>query len=179
MNIDELYLRARAGDSASEGELFRLLTARLLYFARQKTVNVHDCEEIVQNTLMAVASKYKDIEIEVSFSSWVYKIFENKFIDYLRASKTRKDRFSQLPESDNFHADQDIDISFKNRLIECLRKIKTANNRFARILVLRYLGYEFDELCDRLKITKTNCYSILSRSRDLLEKCLRQGDLDK
>ncbi len=176
MDINSLHKKAITGDKLAEDELFRQLSARFLYFARQRIVNRHDCEEIVQNALMSISGKFMTIEITVSFSSWAYRVFENKIIDHLRAGRSRKDRFTQAPELDYIKSKDNPDYEFKRKLLGCLRKVRNVNNRFARILVLRYLGYEFDEICDRLKITRQNGYSILSRARDMLDKCLHKGD---
>ena len=58
-----------------------------------------------------------------------------------------------------------------------VKKIVVVNNRFARILNFHYQGYAVVEVCERLRLTSTNFYSILSRARSMLELCLEKGDV--
>jgi DNA-directed RNA polymerase specialized sigma24 family protein len=69
------------------------------------------------------------------------------------------------------------DPRFERQLLECLRKVGRHNNNFARALNLNYQGYSTEEICDRLKLTKVNFYSILSRARSMLDLCLKKGGL--
>jgi DNA-directed RNA polymerase specialized sigma24 family protein len=46
------------------------------------------------------------------------------------------------------------------------------NPRYARVLNLIHLGYNTEEICRRMKLTRSNLYSIVSRARALLSDCV-------
>ena len=175
--IDNLYQLALAGSREEETRLFNLLIARFEAFARLRGLEREEREEVVQNTLAAIAEKYRDINIKVSFAAWVQRIFENKTADFLRRKGTKRARQEQQLEGETTPGTISIDPSLKRQLLECLNKVNERNKRHARILILRYQGFDFSEICSRLRVNRNNCYSILSRARDMLLNCLKTGDI--
>lgn len=175
MDLDQLYRKAAANDQAAESELFRILTARFRYFVRRKVWNEADCEEIVQTALASILKHYRTIEYKVGFAAWAQTIIGNKVTDYYRTEGTRKDVYSQTPEPGAFSRPENPHHDLRRRLLECLRKVNAANRRHARILVLKYQGFQVDEICQRLQMSKTNAYSALSRARSMLAICLEKG----
>ena len=175
MNLNLLYKRASDGDPASEKELFQLLTVRLRSIVQLNIWNKDDAEEIVQDTLMTIVHKYRDIEIHSSFSGWVSKIVDNKILNYLRTKRYRQARFTQTEQTCERPYKPDPELRL--RILDCLKKICRANVRNARMLNLYYQGYDTDQICRRLSITRNNAYSILFRARAMLELCLKKGDI--
>jgi RNA polymerase sigma factor (sigma-70 family) len=173
MSIEALYREAKENRRAEE-QLFLQLSARFHLFARRKIRNRQDCDEVVQDALTAIIDSYRSIDFTVSFGAWAHRILENKIVDYFRSAELRKARFTDAPVRESA-ADAGTD-SLKHQLRDCLRKVNTASSRHARLLVLKYQGYTFDEICSRMKLTRSNAYSMLSRARAMLEDCLRKGD---
>jgi RNA polymerase sigma-70 factor (ECF subfamily) len=177
MNVNDLHERTQTEDKAAEEELFKVLSARFHLFIRQKVLNKQDVEEIVQNALTAILENYKGISFKVSFAAWAQRILENKLTDYYRSKRRHKDRFQEFTASETTADSGDPDPDFKNTLLDCLKKVNAANKRHARVLTLRYQGFRIDEICEKLGLTKNNCYSVLSRARSMLELCLEKGDV--
>jgi RNA polymerase sigma-70 factor, ECF subfamily len=177
MDLNALYQDACCEDRMAEKRLFELLAARFEYIVRQKIWNRDDSEEVVQNALTAVAQNYRQVRLEVSFAAWAQRILENKVVDYFRTRKRHQNVFQELSDGDDSGFAADSDHETRQRLLDCLKKVNVANQRHARILVLKYQGYEFDEICRRLHLTRNNAYSVLSRARTMLERCLEKGIL--
>jgi len=177
LELEILYRRAIEGDSRSENELFKRLTVSFRVIAQRRVWDESHAEEVVQNALLAVAQKYRSVEIDSSMSGWVHSILNNKIMDYVKSKKTTRGSARVKPLGENDGVPADSDPMLKSRLLVCLRKINKASNRFARILNLRYLGYSTEEICEKLRIKKNNFYVILSRARSLLESCLSKGTL--
>ena len=125
---------------------------------------------------MTIAAKIDDTEFNVSFAAWAYKVLENKLLYYYRTKKSRSDRFAGEAEVDGVAAQ--LNPSLKLKLLDCLRKIHAANRRHARILNLRYQGYDTEEICSKIGITRNNVYIILSRARSMLKQCLETEDTE-
>lgn len=173
MNIDRLFKEAIESAEA-EKELFEFLHARFLYLARRKIGNKEDCEEVVQSVLLSIFDNFRQIDIDKGYAPWAYRILQNRIIDYYR---THKHSTSLEPIFENSKVIADAPM-LKLKLLECLKKINRAKSTHARILVLRYQGFDFDEICDKLKLNKKNAYSVLSRARSLLLYCLEKGKLE-
>lgn len=177
MDFNELHNRARLHGAEDEKTLFQKITVIYRYFAGHKIRNKEDAQEVVQNALMVVAKKYKEIDIKVSFAAWAHQILKNEIMKYYRSKATQKETNTEPAENIVNSPVHSPDPELKNALLECLRKICRTNPRYARTLNLKYQGYETKEICRKLKTTPGNLHVILFRARSLLKACLNKGDL--
>ncbi len=179
MLINDLYKRAAVGDKSAETELFKSLIDRFQYFAHRRIWNKEEAEEIVQNALATVLSEYRATEITISFSAWAHKVLENKFLAYIQTKRREGGRNTHLAEADNIAENRSPDPTLKMRLLNCFKQVGQASRRYARILNLHHLGFKRDEVCEKLGMTITQSYVVMSRARAMLKKCLDEGYLDR
>lgn len=177
IDINSLYQEALSGDRSHEDSLFEALSVRFRFFARQRIWDELDAEEAAQEALMTVFREYKKITISASFSSWAYKVLDNKILTYVQKRRRETERRGNLMESHSNQTGISDDPEFKRRLLTCLQKIASSNLRYARILNLHYQGFTTDDICARMDISAGNLYTTLSRARSLLEFCLDRGDV--
>lgn len=177
MDLNTLYKTARDGDQQAEGRLFAELTDSFCIYVRQRIEDEQDAQEVVQDVLLTIARKYKEVQIEKSFGAWAYKIFEHKLFTYYRSKRTRRSKFVQMQDSDTTSLSYNPDPELKRRLLACLEKIGRGNNRYAMILDLHIQGYTGDEIGQRLGVTKNSILISLSRARARLKICLEKGDI--
>lgn len=177
-DLNTLCSTSREGDSATEDRLFHGLRERFALFVQQRIGNEQDAEEILQDTLMAIAEKYKAMDFTTSFTAWAYRVLENKLVYYYRTKKARAGKF--VPVTDDYQPHQSTapDPSFKQKLLDCLKKVNRANTRHGRILNLHYQGYTVEDMCKKFNITRNNVYIILSRARSMLKLCLEKGAVE-
>ena len=177
MNLNDLYNVARDGDQAAEEELFGLLTARFRLFVRQRIWDSDESEEVVQESLLTIYKEYKTITFTASFAAWAYKVLNNRILAQIKKGLRQSNRVQRLPEGDTVIAStlEDANPALKRRLLDCLKKIRNTNLRYARILNLQYQGFDTEDVCRRLDVTRNNLYSLLSRARTVLETCLEEG----
>ncbi|UCC43839.1 MAG: sigma-70 family RNA polymerase sigma factor [Candidatus Zixiibacteriota bacterium] len=175
MNINDLHMHVCGG--APEEELFGTLRERFEQFALRRIGNADDAKDVVQNALIVIAREYKQMEFTVSFSAWAYRVLEIRILDYYRTRDRQVTGLKRLrADKDQFaHIMPTGDL--KSRLISCLRKLHQVNRRYARIINLRYQGYQTTEICKALNLTPNGLYVALSRARSILKKCLESGEL--
>jgi RNA polymerase sigma factor (sigma-70 family) len=177
LEINDLHKLASAGDKDAEEALFAGLSARFRLFARQRTGSRSEAEEVTQEALKTIYEKYRDIEFETSFSGWAYQVLNNKLMTTIRTRDRRRDKLAEaVPATESIPRDT-APGDLEARLLKCLRAVNKVNPRHARILNLHHLGYQAEEICSRLKLNRSNFYSILSRARSLLERCLKEGKI--
>jgi RNA polymerase sigma factor (sigma-70 family) len=175
--IEELYQKARNGDTDAESQLFKRLSARFALTIRRKVWNTQDCEEIAQDAVTAILQNYRKTVITSSFSAWAQRVVENKIADYYRATPKRQRESAELTEQATPAGSWTPDPNFRMALLECLRKVNAINKRHARMLVLSFQGLAIEEICARMGLTRSNAYSVLSRARSMLARCLEKGDV--
>ncbi len=178
MKINELYELAKTGDRTQENRLFESMSDRFLVLMCQRVWDAEDASEIVQDTLVKIAGMYKDIEIEVSFSAWAYKVLLNEFRNYVRKKKRRADAMETRFHDECPPKEWQADLELEPRLLDCIRRLAKRNLRYVRVLNLSHQGYSAQEICQKLNLTSGNFYVALSRARAMLKHCLEKGDVN-
>ena len=178
LSINELHQALVSGDVTAEDRLFTRLRERFCLFAHHRIGNRLESEEVVQDALAVIAQQYRSVEIKTSFSAWAYQVLENRILNFLRARQTQRRRQAPLEHAESLPGGSPADSSLRSQLLDCLAKICKINTRYARILSLQYQGYAAKEIGQKLDVTKNNVYVILSRARDMLERCLDTGSID-
>ena len=179
MIINELYIQACTGDKSAEAELFKKLTERFWVFAHRKVWDKEEAGEIVQNALATVLSEYRQVEISTSFVAWAHKVIENKFLAYIKTKQRQSGRDIRLENPDSLTDNWVPDPTLKMRLLNCFKQVAQANRRYARILNLHYQGFKREEVCEKLGMTVTQSYVVMSRARAMLKDCLEKGNVGK
>jgi len=179
IDLNTLYSRYIRGEKNLKAALFEALDARFRLFVRRRVGNTEDGNEMIQNALLTISTELDKTEIRVSFAAWAYKILDFRIKAYIKDRTRSQKRSVSIDDADlaEFLPSKNIDPIFKRGLLLCLGKIRQANSRYARVLNYKNQGYTSTEICDRLGLTHTNLYSILSRARSMLLQCLKNGDL--
>ena len=173
MSINALHTRVRDGDTAAEEQLFERLSARFQVFAHHRIWNSVDAEDVAQEALLTIQSRYREIEIETSFAAWAHKVLDNKILAYIEAKRRTGGRYSSLTSDESSDLATESDPLLRRRLLDCLKKMARSNQTYARILALHYQGFNRQEICERLNLTRNNSYVIMSRARTQLRDCIR------
>ncbi len=177
LTINELYENARTGNKSSEEQLFQTLSVRFRALVVQKVKDYDDCNDIVQNAIVAISKEYREIEITTSFSAWAYKVLQNRILKYFNSNQRKTSNEESLLQfyvpPGNFKPDPTLE----SRLVGCLKKISQAGLKYARILNLFYQGYSTEDVCAKLDIVPNHSYVILSRARSMLRLCLDKGEI--
>ena len=176
LGIDELYALAQGGDATAKERLYARLLVSFRVIVRHRMWGDEDAEDVVQDALMAVVSKYDELTVESSFAAWANRVLNNKILDHYKVKKIRAGKLERLAQKQATAVTDNPEQSLKLRIKTCFAKINRVHRQHARILSLHFQGYTTDEICQRLEITRNNCYVNLSRARAMLEKCLNQED---
>lgn len=175
--IETLFQRALKGEKTARDELFTALSARFQLIAQKRVWDNQDAEEIAQDALMTVFDKYMDAQPRSGHMAWAYKVLSNKILHYYRTNSRHNEKMTMTDKIELFAASWTPDPTFESKMIGCMQQVIKTNTRYGRILVHCYQGFSPDEICDKVGLTKTNFYSILSRARSLLKHCLEKENI--
>jgi RNA polymerase sigma factor (sigma-70 family) len=177
LNINELHRLVRDGRNDLEEPLFKVLNERFEQFANHRIWDKEDAKEVVQEALMVIARDYKQTDIQKSFSAWAYKVLNNRILSYIDSKKRDllQNSSDQLDSLNRFAPSLNPDLRL--RLINCLKKIDRVHKQHARIINLHHQGFQVQEICSRLNLTRNAAYISLHRARRMLELCLETGEI--
>jgi RNA polymerase sigma-19 factor, ECF subfamily len=91
-----LLSRLQNGDKEAFTQLYTLYSEQLYKNVIRLVKSEQMAEEIVQDVFTLIWEKRKVIDIHQSFLSYLYKIGENKVIDFFRKARRDKDLFVQV-----------------------------------------------------------------------------------
>jgi len=177
LELDDLYHLAMGGDTQAEKALFVSLNARFRLLARRRLWGQPDWEDVVQDALAVVYQKFGELDSGINFTAWAYQVLRYCVMNHNQRLGRQIARTTKLDEAGQLPAPSGFDPAVKRRLKECAQKIWRVNNRYARILNLHYQGYTTEEICERLSLQRSNYYSVLSRARTMLARCLETGEI--
>jgi RNA polymerase sigma-70 factor, ECF subfamily len=174
-SLNDLFESARNGDNLAEKQLFTVLSERFRYLVRQRIWNTPDAEEVVQSAMLIVCREYKSLLVTASFAAWAHKVLDNRMIDYMRSDRTMKQRVERMDQRIDTISAKEISSDLKLQLVDCMKKIFSFNQQYARVINFHYQGYSVEEICNKMTIKRNTLYSLLSRGRTMLRKCLGSG----
>jgi RNA polymerase sigma-70 factor (family 1) len=98
-----LIARFQAGDKVAFTQLYELYSRRL-YLNLVKMVKSEEvATEILQDIFVIIWEKRASIEIQQSFHAYLFRIGENKVIDFFRRAKRDKEMFSRIKKIASEH----------------------------------------------------------------------------
>jgi RNA polymerase sigma factor (sigma-70 family) len=96
----ELLEGLRTGSERHFAELYGRYFQRIYNFVYARIRNHVECEEIVQETFIAVFRSFENYRGQSSLLSWIYGIAKNTTNNALRRARTQNDRIDLVEESE-------------------------------------------------------------------------------
>ncbi len=141
-----LAQKARNGDSEAFEDLVRIHQRALYAFLYRLSGNMHDAQEVSQQSFIKAYLAMASFRGEASFKTWLYRIAVNTFRNYVRDEGRRR----HLALDENIHSTDEGAFSLVagNQERSMLEKaIDTLPARQREALVLRVNeGYRFTEV---------------------------------
>lgn len=142
------------------------------YILRLSGVRQEDAEDILQEVFIKVYKNLNDFDLDLKFSSWIYRITHNETITFLR-------KINRRPTTYNFEIDavkvkslkEDLDISKeleKKELTEdVLKIISTLEPKYQEVLLLRYIeDMDYREISDVLQKPQGTVATLLKKAKE-------------
>ena len=86
---DPLVLRARSGDASALEQLLAAVAPAVERFGRRMCGNPHDADDVLQDTLLSIATHLGEFEGRSSFLSWAFTLARNACARRRRGLKNR------------------------------------------------------------------------------------------
>lgn len=185
MELYEIKLAqlARNGDRLAFRELVDLYQNKIYHLAYRMLGNIHEAEDVVQETFLRVYNNLGRFDPSQKFSTWIYRIGTNLCIDHLRKRKRKSSLSLDANLYDSDHVDghnlmpTDEAEQPENRLIlsETKRQVREAVDnlpeQYKSIVILRYLhDMSLQEVSEVLDMPVTTIKTRLHRAREYLRK---------
>ena len=169
------YSRYLAGDDSALGDIVREYKDGLTIYLNSFTNNIHDAEELMEETFFKLAYKKPKYSGKSSFKTWVYSIGRNLAIDYLRRMKKKED--TSLDECSELASGQDIEENYikEEQKLMIHRALKKLRSQYSQAICLTYIeGFSNSEAASIMHKSSRQMTNLLYQAkkalRDELEK---------
>ncbi len=149
---NELMLKVRSGDIDRLGLIFERYNKPLFGYFVKLTGRTDISEDLVQNVFLRIM-KYRDrYRGDGSFSTWIYKIAHNIFIDFIRKRK-KLELSEDINEWTNIEDEGSTDEeALKNEKLEILQRalMKLPAGKREILTLKRYHELKYKEIAEIL-----------------------------
>ena len=170
---EEIVKSVKAGDKESFGFLIERYEAKIKRYARKFLSSAEDIEDIVQEVFIKAYSNIQGFDIDRKFSSWLYRIAHNEFINLLRKKEKTPllffdpDTLFPHPVANEQTDSSVVDEETKKNINNCLEKI---SSKYREPLVLYYLEeMDYKEISDVMHIPISTVGIRLKRGKEMLK----------
>lgn len=175
LDIEELAVRAAAGDEAALDRLLREIQPRVRSVVARMLPYPQDAEEAVQDTLLAVARNIGGFEGRSRFTTWLHRVAVNSARSTYRTLRRRyvEQAVADLPMAVDPRTTSVIAGS-RLDLLEALELLAADSPELAEPLVLRDIGeLTYQEIADQLALPLGTVKSRVHHARAFVRPLLR------
>ncbi len=160
-------------NSLAYAELVTRYIDKLYGYLLRLTSNPADAEDLVQETFLQVWNKSTTYKIgRVRFSTWLFTIGHNKFVDQYRKNRGHSEDYHEQLFTDESMEELHQQVQWVEQLTQALNKLP--ENQRCAILLAHNQGFSNLEVATILGLSVRAVESILSRGRKTLRKLLTE-----
>lgn len=158
-----LLKRAQQGDGASVERLIELYQDTIYSMAVSITRDPHQAEDLAQDAWIKILRGLPSFRHDSKFSTWLYRITMNTFLNAARAMKREQEVVGSLsPESDS--SQRQLEAS-----LDVHEAVRVLPEEFRSVVLLRYVAdLSYKEIANVLDLPLGTVQSRLKRALDKL-----------
>lgn len=169
------YSRYLAGDDSALGDIVREYKDGLTIYLNSFTNNIHDAEELMEETFFRIAYKKPKYSGKSSFKTWLFSIGRNLAIDYLRRMKKKRD--TSLDECSDLRSGLDIEENYikEEQKLMIHRALKKLRSSYSQAICLTYIeGFSNSEAASIMHKSSRQMTNLLYQAKKALREELEK-----
>ncbi|HCT86357.1 MAG: hypothetical protein A2W97_07810 [Bacteroidetes bacterium GWE2_40_63] len=151
------------------------------YIRRMGVGNQEDIHDILQDTFLKTYRNLQQFDMDLKFSSWLYRIAHNETISFFRRTNIRPEaHYVEDMEKvlESIRADIDIEKATQRSIDieQIMNAIQDLESRLRSIVVLRYMEQKsYREISDILHIPEGTVATLLHKAKKRIKTALGQN----
>lgn len=153
------------------------------YIKRISNFSTEEAEDVLQNVFIKVYKNLNDFDVDLKFSSWIYRITHNETISAHR-KKTRRPESIPGEENDialeNLVSEMDIEKEIDTKIINkrIYKIFDELDDKYKDVLILNYFEEKsYKEISDILKKPMGTVAALINRAKREFRKELEKNDV--
>ena len=168
----KIWENIKKGDVKALQKLHELYFLKMCLFARKTLHDNHAIENIVSDCFIKLWENRKNIEINTSLKSYLYRILRNQIIDHYRSKQEKLQLMEELPQIAN-----ETEFNEQERYVKLYKSISQLPEQRKKILELAVFdSLTYQQIADKLNISKNTVKTQISRAYRFLKESLDPRD---
>lgn len=182
---DEELVKLTLKDQELFGYIIDRYEPKLLrYIMRISSLTREDAEDLLQEIFVKVYKNINDFDLNLKFSSWIYRIAHNQVISHWR--KTRQSSQVLKFEGDEDYlkmlaSDEDLGLKVEKRFTagEVRKILDLMDEKYREVLVLKFLeGKDYKEISDILQKPLGTVATLINRAKKQFSKVAGENRIE-
>lgn len=166
MGLEELIEGCKKNDAKAQGQLYKLLAAKLFGVCLKYSSNYAEAQDNLQDGFLIIFNKIDQFNFKGSFEGWAKRIMVNNALQKYRGMRFLEIVSQDVPEEESIELDdENIPLDYLLGIIQELP------DRYRLVFSLYVLDdYSHKEIAEMLDITTGTTKSNLARARQILKE---------
>ncbi|MGM5470406.1 RNA polymerase sigma factor [Flavobacteriaceae bacterium LMO-SS05] len=174
-HIEQLIQLCKQDNQQAQMEVYNRYYKAMYNTAFRILKDSYVAEDVMQDSFLTAFTKLDSLKEVTTFSAWLKRIVINNSIYNYKKNNAHKD----VPLDDIQYKVEDQsgieeDYEFTNlKAIQIMEAMKLLKDNYQIGLTLNLIeGYDYEEICDIMNITYSNCRTMISRAKVSLRQKL-------
>jgi RNA polymerase sigma-70 factor (ECF subfamily) len=178
---EDLIVRCQKQEQRAQLEVYKKYYKAMYNTALRIVKDSAEAEDIMQEGFIKAFSKIHTFEGKSTFGAWIKKIVVNLSIN----AYNKRIKYTQVSYNDEFRNEitQGDGIGIieeeenKCKIQHILKKFELLKESYRVVLSLHLIeGYDYEEICEILKLSPANCRTTISRAKEQLRKIVSENE---
>lgn len=169
--IEQLIELCISGNQFAQLEVYNRYYNAMYNTAYRIVKDSFEAEDVMQDSFLIAFTKLNSLKDIKTFGAWLKRIVINTSIHHFNKSN----KYDEVPLDDVLYKVENndgitSDYQFTNlKAKQVLETMKLLKNNYRIILTLHLIeGFDYEEICDILKLSNANCRTTISRAKESL-----------
>ncbi len=174
-NIEQLIQLCKQDNQHAQMEVYNRYYKAMYNTAFRILKNSYEAEDVMQDSFLTAFTKLDGLKDVATFSAWLKRIvINNSIYNYKKNNKYKDVPLDKIQYKIEDQSGIEEDYEFTNlKAIQIMDAMKLLKDNYQIGLTLNLIeGYDYEEICDIMNITYSNCRTMISRAKDSLRQKL-------
>ncbi len=177
LNTEQLIARCRKQDQNAQLEIYNRYYKAMYNTALRIIKDSAEAEDIMQEAFLTAFTKLPMLTEDKMFGAWLKKIVINSSLTAFRKNEIHHEVTLETVEyalaNDNGAdgdgiSEEDLTTIKANTILSTMNQLK---DNYSTALSLHFIeGYDYEEICQIMNISYSNCRTLISRAKESLRK---------
>ena len=175
-----LIEKCKQGDDRALMEIYNRYYKAMYNTSIRIVKNNYEAEDIMQEAFITAVKELDKLENTENFGAWLKRIVVNKSIEIYKKniSKNESEIDDKLYKLESIDSCNDKALETKTKYENVLNAMSELKDNYGTLLNLNLIeGYDYDEICEIMSISYSNCRTMMSRAKDSLRKKLSEMEI--